>query len=127
MKKKDQSTLEERCTAKLNKPTMILPGLYLENVVWACMGVFVFWLIVGHGFWLGWQYGIHTLSPGDIVFIPYSEKITLNALFITLITAVVLIGFMFIKKKRGNFKLVPIFDPARNEEVKVLPREEDHA
>lgn len=76
--------------------------------------VFAVWMMIGHGFWLGWQYGVHAISPGDIISLPYSQKITLNAFLITILSISIYILFKSRPKQKNNFSLVKLFRPRRN-------------
>lgn len=92
------------------------------SYLFAFLGVFAVWCFISHGFWLGWYYGIHMISPADIVFFPYSENITLNAFFISLATVCAAFIFSAIRNHFRDFELIVLFREKTpiEEEVKMV-------
>jgi hypothetical protein len=77
----------------------------------ATLWVFVIWLIIGHGFWLGWQYGIRALSPVTMGVIPYSPKIFISAALIAILSSLIGVALKFLRFSMNHFTLVNVFNP----------------
>jgi hypothetical protein len=103
----------EKTSSKKNQSVRVLPkssrAHHLMSYVWGFLGVFLVWCFISHGFWLGWYYGIHMISPADIVFFPYSENIVLNAFFISLLTVAGAFTFSTVRKSFRDFELITLF------------------